>query len=221
MRDPRIRKTPLCWGVNFLVAEGQGFEPWSPRLSVKRFSRPPHSTALPPLRMVAGKVAERRGFEPRIPFWGIHDFQSCSFGQLGHLSASSSLALLARTLVYTTAFRPARIAWERFKPSSQNGVEEGRLPLWKGDILVTTSASERRARCFARTVEPRTPMQPRSAVHAGPRCLRTPSNRPKRSPSPNLNPSLNSRSALWPGQHPCQTRCPHPQEPRLLQPREA
>ena len=27
------------------------------------------------------------GFEPQIPFWGIHDFQSCSFGQLGHLSA--------------------------------------------------------------------------------------------------------------------------------------
>ena len=32
-------------------------------------------------------MAERRGFEPRIRFWRIHDFQSCSFGQLGHLSA--------------------------------------------------------------------------------------------------------------------------------------
>ena len=32
-------------------------------------------------------LAERWGFEPQIPFWGIHDFQSCSFGQLGHLSA--------------------------------------------------------------------------------------------------------------------------------------
>ena len=32
------------------------------------------------------KVAESWGFEPQIPFWGIHDFQSCSFGQLGHLS---------------------------------------------------------------------------------------------------------------------------------------
>ena len=31
-------------------------------------------------------LAERRGFEPRIRFWRIHDFQSCSFGQLGHLS---------------------------------------------------------------------------------------------------------------------------------------
>ena len=34
------------------------------------------------------KMAEGRGFEPRIRFWRIHDFQSCSFGQLGHLSAS-------------------------------------------------------------------------------------------------------------------------------------
>ena len=33
------------------LAEGQGFEPWSPGLPVKRFSRPPHSTALPPLRL--------------------------------------------------------------------------------------------------------------------------------------------------------------------------
>lgn len=30
-------------------------------------------------------LAERWGFEPQIPFWGIHDFQSCSFGQLGHI----------------------------------------------------------------------------------------------------------------------------------------
>ena len=34
----------------FMLAEGQGFEPWSPGLPVKRFSRPPHSTTLPPLR---------------------------------------------------------------------------------------------------------------------------------------------------------------------------
>ena len=31
-------------------------------------------------------LAERWGFEPQIRFWRIHDFQSCSFGQLGHLS---------------------------------------------------------------------------------------------------------------------------------------
>ena len=32
------------------LAEGQGFEPWSPGSPVKRFSRPPHSAALPPFR---------------------------------------------------------------------------------------------------------------------------------------------------------------------------
>ncbi len=31
--------------------------------------------------------AEREGFEPSVPFLdGTHDFQSCPFGQLGHLS---------------------------------------------------------------------------------------------------------------------------------------
>ncbi len=25
-------------------------------------------------------LAERVGFEPTVPFWGTHDFQSCSFG---------------------------------------------------------------------------------------------------------------------------------------------
>ena len=108
------------------LAEEEGFEPSSPGLPVKRFSRPPHSTALPPLRLgraskdapydgrravkgrrscvrrsrsvnslrgprrgrVIEKVAERQGFEPWIRFWRIHDFQSCSFGQLGHLSAA-------------------------------------------------------------------------------------------------------------------------------------
>ena len=33
------------------LAEKEGFEPSSPGLPVKRFSRPPHSTTLPPLRM--------------------------------------------------------------------------------------------------------------------------------------------------------------------------
>ena len=93
---------------------------------VKQFSRLPHSTTLPPLRMgetiavsadglpqvaymqderrwallpllqasnqnLIGRglcLAERWGFEPQIRFRRIHDFQSCSFGQLGHLSAS-------------------------------------------------------------------------------------------------------------------------------------
>ena len=38
---------------------------------------------------MAGQIicfAERMGFEPMIPFWGIHTFQACAIDQLGHLS---------------------------------------------------------------------------------------------------------------------------------------
>ncbi len=31
-------------------------------------------------------MAERMGFEPMKPYWGLHDFQSCALDQLGHLS---------------------------------------------------------------------------------------------------------------------------------------
>ena len=31
-------------------------------------------------------MAERGGFEPPVPFWSTHDFQSCTIGQLCHLS---------------------------------------------------------------------------------------------------------------------------------------
>ena len=31
-------------------------------------------------------LAEKEGFEPSIPFWGIHDFQSCALGQLRDFS---------------------------------------------------------------------------------------------------------------------------------------
>jgi hypothetical protein len=31
-------------------------------------------------------TAERLGFEPRSPFWGLHALQACSLDQLGHLS---------------------------------------------------------------------------------------------------------------------------------------
>ena len=84
------------------LAEEVGFEPTLPGIPVKQFSRLPPSTTRPPLRIRLSeasltwfvcrcrleKVAERQGFEPWIRFWRIHDFQSCSFGQLGHLSAS-------------------------------------------------------------------------------------------------------------------------------------
>ena len=37
-------------------------------------------------------IAERRGFEPRIPFWSIHAFQACLFN---HSSISPWLILQA------------------------------------------------------------------------------------------------------------------------------
>ena len=81
------------------MAEEGGFEPPSP-LQVKQFSRLPHSTALPPLHGL--HLAERWGFEPQMRFWRIHDFQSCSFGQLGHLSLLKLLSVIA-TLKYNGA----------------------------------------------------------------------------------------------------------------------
>ena len=35
-------------------------------------------------------MAEKEGFEPSIPFWGIHDFQSCALGQLRDFSICAS-----------------------------------------------------------------------------------------------------------------------------------
>ncbi len=37
-------------------------------------------------------MAEKEGFEPSIPFWGIHDFQSCALGQLRDFSMSAAIA---------------------------------------------------------------------------------------------------------------------------------
>ena len=36
-------------------------------------------------------VAEKEGFEPSIPFWGIHDFQSCALGRTTRLLHSARL----------------------------------------------------------------------------------------------------------------------------------
>ena len=35
---------------------------------------------------ISSFMAEKEGFEPSIPFWGIHDFQSCALGQLRDFS---------------------------------------------------------------------------------------------------------------------------------------
>ena len=48
--------------------------------------------------MVRGFLAEKEGFEPSIPFWGIHDFQSCALGQLRDFS----IGLIWNQLAYNT-----------------------------------------------------------------------------------------------------------------------
>ena len=56
--DPWLQKTVppknqkrLPEGSLHQLAEGEGFEPSLPRLEAKRFSRPPHSAALPPFQV--------------------------------------------------------------------------------------------------------------------------------------------------------------------------
>ena len=44
-------------------------------------------------------MAEKEGFEPSIPFWGIHDFQSCALGQLRDFSMC--VQLLPTCVYYT------------------------------------------------------------------------------------------------------------------------
>ncbi len=40
-------------------------------------------------------MAEKEGFEPSIPFWGIHDFQSCALDQLRDIS------VLLKKIIYS------------------------------------------------------------------------------------------------------------------------
>ena len=52
-------------------------------------------------------MAEKEGFEPSIPFWGIHDFQSCALGQLRDFSIpflSSSVATDWDIILHTSLF---------------------------------------------------------------------------------------------------------------------
>ena len=44
--------------------------------------------------MLQGVMAESMGFEPTNRLWRLHDFQSCSFDQLGQLSNCSNACLL-------------------------------------------------------------------------------------------------------------------------------
>ena len=50
-------------------------------------------------------LAEKEGFEPSIPFWGIHDFQSCALGQLRDFSISCPGHAVQQQLEYSTTRR--------------------------------------------------------------------------------------------------------------------
>ncbi len=49
-------------------------------------------------------MAEKEGFEPSIPFWGIHDFQSCALGQLRDFSMSTTIAVSLCIILYLLKF---------------------------------------------------------------------------------------------------------------------
>ena len=49
-------------------------------------------------------MAEKEGFEPSIPFWGIHDFQSCALGQLRDFSMSTAIAVSLCIILYLHKF---------------------------------------------------------------------------------------------------------------------
>ena len=46
-------------------------------------------------------IAERQGFEPRIPFWGIHAFQACLFN---HSSTSPFRGAKVKEVFETTKY---------------------------------------------------------------------------------------------------------------------
>ena len=55
-------------------------------------------------------MAEKEGFEPSIPFWGIHDFQSCALGQLRDFSIVSAFAVSLSILLHFPLFVKYQIA---------------------------------------------------------------------------------------------------------------
>ena len=59
----------------------------------------PHQQKINPIRMDGVYfLAEKEGFEPWKPFWGLHDFQSCALGQLRDFSKCCN------QLAYNTTF---------------------------------------------------------------------------------------------------------------------
>ena len=72
-------------------------------------------------------MAEKEGFEPSIPFWGIHDFQSCALGQLRDFSMRLLASLLQDS--FDIILRGMEIVkhYFRFLPNFSKGCRPGRL----------------------------------------------------------------------------------------------
>ena len=131
-------KKPAPWDRSLgAMAEEEGFEPSYPRRG-KRFSRPPHSTTLPPLRRVTWRpkaprkvLAESQGFEPWRRFRRLHDFQSCSFGHSDNSPCNAALASIA----YAPAF--GKTDFRRAAPGRQGGAAAGRRGGRKTDFCTS------------------------------------------------------------------------------------
>ena len=54
-------------------------------------------------------MAEKKGFEPLIPLWGIHDFQSCALDQLRDFSTfaqdESNYSLVSLAIIMQERFK--------------------------------------------------------------------------------------------------------------------
>ena len=72
-------------------------------LSNPSFSFSPKKS--PHLKGEGISLAEKEGFEPSIPFWGIHDFQSCALGQLRDFSISCPGHAVQQQRGYSTTRR--------------------------------------------------------------------------------------------------------------------
>ena len=69
------------------------------RSAVSTF-RKQHRKTLYPLRIQGFSLAEKEGFEPSIPLWGIHDFQSCALDRATRLLHSGQTEKYSIQLVY-------------------------------------------------------------------------------------------------------------------------
>ena len=74
----------------------------------------------PTAKAIGSFLAEKEGFEPSIPFWGIHDFQSCALGQLRDFSMSAQASL--SILHHPSSFVKSKLFFfQHFLEAPENG----------------------------------------------------------------------------------------------------